>query len=421
MKKIKMAVIINILMISFFSFVCASEFIFFDLEEHWAKDFVSKAVLNNIINGYEDGTFKPDECVTIAEFLKMVVCAGKYDLIRHGDCLWPDFYINTATENNLIFEKYQEYNNAITRYQACDIIYNFIGNEEVKISKNKFKDLDSEYEEKILKLVELEIVDGYKDKTFKGENHLTRAEAVVLILRACDTKETLVKNRKYNFEETGLSNYYFGDIDTNSNFSKTRYAVENTELLIYDDGKYAKLDAYKFSGEIIENEKIIKLIKSLLNEKAYVAVFYQPSIYTINQLQILYGVTEAKVACNEIDFSFTFYENKYYDLSTGSMEEKFSDSVFAKLEVVKLWENYSDFKSGKVVDAFKKAKLKSALNIICKYDAEKICNYIIQKNKEYVSGEMQKGEIKEHKVFSNYVVDFYKKENGVPTFYFSER
>ncbi len=399
----------------------ATEANFSDVEKHWAKETIEKFVVDEIVNGYKDNTFKPDNNVTCAEFLKLIVVAGKYDLVREGNSIWPDFYINTAKENNLITnEEGQNYEALITRKQACKIIANFIDVSEVKSARNKFKDLSGDYEE-ILKLVNLGVVGGYKDKTFKGDNYLTRAEAITIIDRAIKEKEIFVKSRKYLIDDAKLSNYKTNQNLKNNLYSNTRYEIKDENIYIYDEGRYSKLNGYRFSGECIETSKIINVINSLLNENAYVAVLYQPSIYTLNQLQVLYGDTAEKLACGEVDFSITFYENKFYELSRIAMEKKFSDKVFAKIEVVKLWDELSNFGDGKITNELKKAKLKSALNAICKSDSEKICSYITQKYSGYAKGKMQGKEIKEHKVFGKFVIDLYKKENGLLTFYLSER
>ncbi len=421
MKRFKKVLMVGVIIFCNMNNTLAAEVDFKDIEKHWAKETIKRFVTNKIVNGYEDNTFKPDNNITYTEFLKMIVVAGKYDLVREGNSIWPDFYINTAKENNLIADEHiQNYESLITRKQACEIIANFIGVSEVKTVRNKFKDLSGDSDE-ILKLVGLGVIDGYKDKTFRGENYLTRAEAITIVDRAMNEKETLIKNRRYLINDEKLSNYK-NDQNLKSNlYSKTRYEIKDEDIYIYDDGRYAKLNGYKFSGEYIESSKVIKAINSLINERAYVAILYQPSVYTLNQLQILYGNSEEKLTCGEVDFSITFYENKLYELSRISMEDKFSNEVFAKIEVIKLWDELSEFEEGQYVDNFKKSKLKSALKAICKSDSEKVCNYIIQKYKEYAKGKLKGREVKEHKVFNNFILDLYKKDDGVLTFYLSER
>ena len=51
---------------------------FSDTGSHWANKYIAAAVNAGIINGYPDGTFKPDNTVTYAEAIKMAVCALGY-------------------------------------------------------------------------------------------------------------------------------------------------------------------------------------------------------------------------------------------------------------------------------------------------------------------------------------------------------
>ena len=44
---------------------------FSDTTEHWAKETVETYAGNGYINGYPDGTFKPDEGVSVAEFCRI--------------------------------------------------------------------------------------------------------------------------------------------------------------------------------------------------------------------------------------------------------------------------------------------------------------------------------------------------------------
>ena len=44
---------------------------FSDIEGHWAKESIEKVYAEGIVNGYPDGTFRPDESITRAEAVKM--------------------------------------------------------------------------------------------------------------------------------------------------------------------------------------------------------------------------------------------------------------------------------------------------------------------------------------------------------------
>ncbi|NMA93202.1 MAG: S-layer homology domain-containing protein [Clostridiales bacterium] len=63
--------------------------------EHWASGYISYASSLNIINGYPDGTFKPDRTVSYNEALAMIVNALGYtpeSLVGS----WPGAYVNKA-------------------------------------------------------------------------------------------------------------------------------------------------------------------------------------------------------------------------------------------------------------------------------------------------------------------------------------
>ncbi|NLB81539.1 MAG: S-layer homology domain-containing protein [Clostridiaceae bacterium] len=61
---------------------------FSDISEHWAKEYVEEMFKRGIVNGFGDGTFRPDANVTRAEFAKMIVQI--LDLDAAGDSGFTD-------------------------------------------------------------------------------------------------------------------------------------------------------------------------------------------------------------------------------------------------------------------------------------------------------------------------------------------
>ncbi|HOK49994.1 MAG TPA: S-layer homology domain-containing protein, partial [Sedimentibacter sp.] len=53
--------------------------LFSDIDGHWAKEWIEKAVNSGFVTGYEDGTFKPDRTITRAEFSTMLNKAIKVE------------------------------------------------------------------------------------------------------------------------------------------------------------------------------------------------------------------------------------------------------------------------------------------------------------------------------------------------------
>ncbi|WP_135554169.1 S-layer homology domain-containing protein [Paenibacillus cymbidii] len=69
--------------------------VFSDLAGHWAASSVSDAVYQGYVDGYLDGTFKPEQSVTRAEFVKMAMTALKLPLGPAGG-VWYDTYVRGA-------------------------------------------------------------------------------------------------------------------------------------------------------------------------------------------------------------------------------------------------------------------------------------------------------------------------------------
>ena len=78
----------------FFDVTYNGKDLFPDISDHWAKDYINQAANKGFVNGYEDGTFKPDRNITRAEAVTLV----NRTLDRHPDknhftkdmLVWPD-------------------------------------------------------------------------------------------------------------------------------------------------------------------------------------------------------------------------------------------------------------------------------------------------------------------------------------------
>ncbi|HEY8345548.1 MAG TPA: S-layer homology domain-containing protein [Bacillota bacterium] len=103
-----------------------------DIEGHWAENTIRSLVQLEIINGYPDGTFRPDQSITRAELAKILAVA--YEL--------------TGSETN------------------------------------GFTDIEDHWaKEYITALAANKIISGYPDGTFQPERPVTRAEMVTMLTR----------------------------------------------------------------------------------------------------------------------------------------------------------------------------------------------------------------------------------------------
>ena len=186
--------------------------VFTDLENAaWAeKDIVSLAE-KGIINGYEDGTFRPENYVSREEFLKMLVIA--FDMVDEtAKCSFDDVqmqewyypFIASAVKYNITqgteLTKFGIGQN-ITREQAATFVSRVLyfygyaeenGNRIIKEVGTHFADHKkiSEYAEAaVYTMKNFGIISGFPDNEFKPEISATRAEAAKIINAAYRLKQ----------------------------------------------------------------------------------------------------------------------------------------------------------------------------------------------------------------------------------------
>ncbi len=180
-----------------------------DLDGHWAKDYVQRLVNLGAINGYPDGTFRPNNTISRAAFIK-VLC-GVMDMkpieksyFEDTDGHWASGYIAAAVEAGLIRMEdflfvsddttvgyYYHPDQNITREEIAVISTRALGDEFKAINSGKSNFADSsqiqEYNQGYVSVcVEQGIINGYPDNTFGPLKGATRAEASVVIGRIID-------------------------------------------------------------------------------------------------------------------------------------------------------------------------------------------------------------------------------------------
>lgn len=70
-------------------------------EQHWASGFINTAVQSKIIVGYPDGTFQPEKEVSYAEAFTMCIRALGYGNVVAAEGTWPTAYMLKAVELGL--------------------------------------------------------------------------------------------------------------------------------------------------------------------------------------------------------------------------------------------------------------------------------------------------------------------------------
>ncbi len=73
-------------------------------DSHWASGYINVAAENQLIKGYPDGTFKPTNNVTYAEAVTILVRALGYTEEVEGEGTWPQNYLDKAEEIGITME-----------------------------------------------------------------------------------------------------------------------------------------------------------------------------------------------------------------------------------------------------------------------------------------------------------------------------
>ena len=162
---------------------------FSDIADHWSKKNIIDLVGRNVINGYPDGTFKPDDNILVDEFIKTIMTAIGFKDIQNGSDYWAQNYIDKAIGLGIVKTgEFDKYDRPINRFEVARMIArsmreNYKVPEAVKNNISDFNEIPDEYKNFVLIMSHKKIISGYEDKSFKGTNNSTRAEAATMLKR----------------------------------------------------------------------------------------------------------------------------------------------------------------------------------------------------------------------------------------------
>lgn len=161
----------------------------------WAYDAVSAMSTRMIVNGYPDGSFKPNNTVTYGEFIKMALIAATGEGAGNATSgHWATNYYNKALElkyfTNADILKTQ-LGDQITRGDMALIISSILGDMKIENYdelQKSIKDVNyqTKHEYDITKAYAAGILTGYPDSTFRPDLTLSRAESATVIYRLVD-------------------------------------------------------------------------------------------------------------------------------------------------------------------------------------------------------------------------------------------
>lgn len=174
-----------------------------DFAGHWAEPIIGRTVADGYVNGYPDGTFRPDAQVTRAELVKLMVAAGRLPAVDYaGARLFGDTaghwvveqgYMGRAWTYGVVdpsdghsFDPDQPATRIFTAVTAVRLLGRQGGIAALAGAELDFGDAATlpAWARGWVKQATLDqILTGYPDGTLRAQQPVTRAEAVVIVQR----------------------------------------------------------------------------------------------------------------------------------------------------------------------------------------------------------------------------------------------
>lgn len=170
---------------------------FSDLSDsHWAKKYIETSVKRGLFNGYPDGTFRPDNNLTRAEFTAVLwkmaskpEAAGNTPFEDVAPEKWYGQPISYAYENGLVTGTAPNAfspNDFVTREQAVTILFRLskqISDGNLSGNFSDFSEISPYAIDAVNWAIKNQILTGTDSTHISPKNFLTRAELAALTLR----------------------------------------------------------------------------------------------------------------------------------------------------------------------------------------------------------------------------------------------
>ena len=168
-----------------------------DIQGHWAKDTIDIFAVLRLISGYEDGSFKPNGHITRAEFAAILsrvfdITGGDHTsaVLKDVDSHWAKRELEQLAKAGVI-NGYGDGtfrpDNTITREEMVVMLSRIVNLDNVtkEASKGNFNDLKGTFAaDEIEAAAQAEIIRGIGGGKFAPHSNATRAEALQIILNA---------------------------------------------------------------------------------------------------------------------------------------------------------------------------------------------------------------------------------------------
>jgi len=161
-----------------------------DVYGHWAQEYIAYLNDRGIMEGYPDGTFKPDAPITKAEFITLINRAfglSKTTYINYSDVSTSKWYYNEiakakASDYMFTFSQQVRPDKNLIREEAAAMFGRLLGlTSSAAVPFDDRSAISTYAASYITAVAEAGIINGYPDGTFKPKNEITRAEVAKVL------------------------------------------------------------------------------------------------------------------------------------------------------------------------------------------------------------------------------------------------
>lgn len=293
---------------------------FSDIKGHWAEQSIKEAVAKGYVNGYPNGTFGPNNTLSRAEFVKMIVAALGIKINENDDELWYEPYFDAATAEGIYVNGdfvSNDFNKAMPRLEMSKIAVRALGEENVQAKEWMYR------------AAKLGLIHGTAPGVLSPDGTTTRAQAITVIERILSVKngekipvdKYAVSAAEIYWHKTNLFSVAGNLFDRPENYKAgiSRSGInswdESKLTLVTDDGKFKaeleKLVVIDMADPKDPNRKLLPPIKEL----SWVSVTTNEELKEVSDSYIFLFTTklihnkDANVYGNDLQVNFGGFED----------------------------------------------------------------------------------------------------------------
>ncbi len=157
----------------------------------WYYPYVTDLTTSGVLNGYEDGTFRPGDGVSLGEVLKMVMIAAGYSEQPRTGTHWASGYLDRARTDSLLpASLVQDLDRRVNRYAIAEIAARAMKLPVSAVTSSPFSDMAFDHASApyVMALYGIGVLTGSADKNtglpiYNGTFAIQRSEFAAIIWR----------------------------------------------------------------------------------------------------------------------------------------------------------------------------------------------------------------------------------------------